>query len=394
MKNASLLLICFALVASCSSIKRSQKEINKGNYNSAIDIAVGKLQKNKTKESNQELIPLLEDAFQKNSESANKRIEFLKKEGNPAHNKEIVNLYSELIHNQEKIKPLLPLYNAIEGREAHFEFLDYSSALIDAKEDYAGYLYKQSQSLMENNNKFDFRNAHESLTELLKITPNYRNAEQLQREAYAYGKDYVFIELKNRTQQIIPQRLERDLLDYNTYGLDDFWTEYHSLNRRDIDYDFDILLEFREILIAPERIVERVVDYEKEIKDGHTYQVDRNGNHILDENGNRIKIDRYITVKAKLFETIQSKALTVKGKVDYKDIKRQQITNSFPLETEFIFENIFASYEGDKRALPLDCIDFLSNRQVPFPSNEQMLIDASEDIKQRLGSILKRNQLR
>src|SRR5690606_7020334 len=163
---------------------------------------------------------------------------------------------------------------------------------------------------------------------------------------------------------------------------------------RDIDYDFDINLEFREILIAPERIVERIVEYEKEVKDGHTYQIDRNGNYVLDEDGNRIKIDRYITVKAKLYETVQSKALAVSGKVEYKDVKRQQITNSYPLQTEFIFENIFATYDGDKRALPLECLDFLNNRPVPFPSNEQMLIDASGDIKGRLGDILKRYKLR
>lgn len=393
MKNAAFIFLTLIMV-SCSGVKRGQKALNSGNYDHAIELAINRLQKGKDKKADQEQIVILEDAFKKIAERDLKRIDFLKRENNPANAREIYNLYTNLDNIQQGIAPLLPLYKGNNSNEARFSFNNYTNEIIEAKNNFANYLYTQSESLMRNNYKMDYRKAYHLLEELESISPNFKNSDQLQREAYAYGKDYVFVELKNRTQQIIPKHLERDLLDFNTYGLDDFWTEYHALNRRDIDYDFDINLEFREIRIAPERIIERIVEYEKEIKDGHTYQIDRNGNYVLDEDGNRIKIDRYITVKAKLYETVQSKALSVSGKVEYKDLKRQQITNSYPMQTEFIFENIFATYDGDKRALPTECLDFLNNRPVPFPSNEQMLIDASGDIKVRFSDILKRYKLR
>jgi len=394
MKRALLLLIGILLAVSCSSVKRSQKELNRGNYQTAIDVAIKKLQKNKTKNSHQELIPVLENAFQKMTESSLRRIEFLKKEGNASNNREILYLYSNLERVQNRLRPLMPLYNIKEGREAYFDFTDYGSKLIEAKGDYASFLYDESRSLMDRNNKLDFRKAHNLLSELQKVSPNFKDAEQLLREAHYYGTDYVFVMLKNRTNQIIPARMERDLLDFNTYGLDDFWTEYHSIDRRDIDYDFEVTLEFRQLLISPERIQERQIPLEKEVKDGYTYQVDRSGNYVLDSLGNRIKVDRFIVVKGTLYETTQTKALALSGKVDYYDVQRRQLMNSHPLETEFIFENVYATFKGDERVLSIDDKQLLRNRFMPFPSNEQMLIDASDDIKGRLSAILKRNKFR
>lgn len=392
MKQILTLSLLFILTASCTGVKRGQKALYTGDYNKAIALAIDRLSKGKDKKADQEQVAILEDAFQKITERDLKRIQFLQGENNPANSGEIYYLLKNLNSIQQQIAPLLPLHRG--NKEARFVFNNYNNDLWEAKNKFSAYLYQSAQQLMGRNNKMDFRRAYEALDELQEVSPNYENSEQLMREAHYYGTDFVFVELKNHSMQIIPYRLERDLLDFNTYGLDDFWTEFHSLNRRDIDYDFDVTLEFKDILISPERIIERVVDYEKEIVDGFTYQTDRHGNYVLDSLGNQIKIDRYIKVNARLYETVQTKSLAVDSRVYYKDNPNQRIINSYPLATEFIFENIYARFEGDKRALPTECINFLNNRPVPFPSNEQMLIDAATDIKAKLADILKRNKFR
>jgi hypothetical protein len=63
--------------------------------------------------------------------------------------------------------------------------------------------------------------------------------------------------------------------------------------------------------------------------------------------------------------------------------------DKFPIGTEFIFENIFATFRGDERALSDEDLVLTENRFVPFPSNTQLLLDASDDIKGRLKEILK-----
>ena len=68
--------------------------------------------------------------------------------------------------------------------------------------------------------------------------------------------------------------------------------------------------------------------------------------------------------------------------------------NNFPLETEFIFENVFATYTGNKKALTKDDLKIIKNEFVPFPSSEQMVYDAGETIKEQLKRILNDNNFR
>ena len=78
--------------------------------------------------------------------------------------------------------------------------------------------------------------------------------------------------------------------------------------------------------------------------------------------------------------------------VSYIDLNTKQQVNTYPLSSEFIFEHIYANYQGDRRALENDLIALLDLRAVPFPSNEQMVYDAGEDLKNRLKDILVRHK--
>ena len=49
---------------------------------------------------------------------------------------------------------------------------------------------------------------------------------------------------------------------------------------------------------------------------------------------------------------------------------------------------MYANYDGDKRALDNDLVSLLQLARVPFPSNEQMVYDAGEDLKNNLKRIL------
>ena len=92
-----------------------------------------------------------------------------------------------------------------------------------------------------------------------------------------------------------------------------------------------------------------------------------------------------------MFITTQVKSVLVAGDVVYSDLLNNQNINSYPLSSEFVFENIFATFRGDREALTNEDLRFIQNRFVPFPTNEQMVLDAGEDIKIRLKEILKNN---
>ncbi|MAO49162.1 MAG: hypothetical protein CL527_10840, partial [Aequorivita sp.] len=79
------------------------------------------------------------------------------------------------------------------------------------------------------------------------------------------------------------------------------------------------------------------------------------------------------------------------GTVVYMDLNRRRQLNSFPISSEFVFENVFAKYRGDERALTPEDRRLLNNYFIPFPNNEQMVFDAGTNIKERFKEILRDN---
>tara|TARA_R110002124_G_scaffold227889_1_gene393169 strand:- start:68603 stop:69784 length:1182 start_codon:yes stop_codon:yes gene_type:complete len=391
MRNTTTFLGLFLLLTACSSVKRNEKFLAQGNYDQAIELAVKKLQKDKNSERNDAHIVLLEEAFKKAVDDDNRRLTFLKKENKPSNAKEIYSIYRELAYKQDIIRPLLPLYSNSLNRNAIFKIEDYNDELIASKQALVNYLYNEAAVYMNRETVQDYRTAYHIYCELDELERNYRDVNALKNDAHFFGTNFVFVTLNNRSGQIIPHSLENELLDFNTYGLDDFWTEYHSERQQNIDYNFGIVLNFREIAIYPERISEREERRTKRVVDGWEYKLDVEGNIVKDENGNPIKIDTYKTVSGNLYITLQSKSVFVGGDVIYRDLINRRDIDKHPLTSEFVFENAFASYRGDKRALSSDDGKLLQNRFVQFPNNATMVLDAGEDIKYRLKDILKNN---
>ncbi|MHA7831493.1 MAG: hypothetical protein ACX93O_10350 [Flagellimonas sp.] len=392
MKRFILLTVVIVLGA-CSGVKKTQEALNTGNYTTAMNKAIKNLADNKTKKGHQEYIVLLEEAFAKNAAREQQEIAFLQNDGNPANLETIYNKYLQLKQIQQRIRPLLPLYINDEGRNAEFNFVNYDNQILNTKDDLAEHLYQNATDLLASAKyKADFRAAYEDLKYLEEINPGYRETVAKMDEAYNKGLEFVRVNIANQTQQIIPERLESELLDFNAFGIDNFWLQYHTNPLENVKYDYAMNLDFMEINVSPERINETQIIKEKQIKDGWEYLLDRDGNVVKDSLGNKIKVDKMRTVSCKFIQFTQTKTAQIGAKVSFTDLRNGQEINSYPLSSEFLFEHIFANYQGDKRALEDDLMLYLNAREVPFPSNEQMVYDAGEDLKLRLKNIVSKYQ--
>jgi hypothetical protein len=381
------------VLGACSGVKKTQEALNTGNYNAAMNKAIKNLAENKTKKGHQQFIVLLEEAFAKNAAREQQEIAFLQNDGNPANLESIYNKYVQLKQIQERIRPLLPLYIVDEGRDARFNFVNYDNQILNTKDDLSEHLYQNALNLLASAKyKSDYRAAYDDLKYLQEINPGYRETVAKMDEAYNKGLEFVRVEIANQTQQIIPERLEAELLDFNAFGIENFWLQYHTNPLENINYDYAMNLDFMEINISPERINETQVIKERQIKDGWEYLLDQDGNVVKDSLGNKIKVDKMRTVTCKLFQFTQFKSAQIGAKVSFTNLRDGQVINSYPLSSEFVFEHIFANYQGDKRALEDDLLLYLNAREVPFPSNEQMVYDAGEDLKLRLKNIVSRYQ--
>lgn len=391
MKKA-LLLITIILVSSCNSAKRAQRELSTGNYVKSINIAVNQLQRNKTNRRAQRQMLILEEGFQKLKQRDKKRIKFLQRENIASNSVEIHDLYVQLNDIQNKIRPLLPLQNESQSRPMQFEFLDLDQKIIDAREEMVSYLYEEANLLLNTGDKFSAREAYNDLNRIESLRPNFRNTRQMLNEARLLGTDFILVTLLNTTDFTIPNRVQNMLLDFNTYGLDNEWTAYHTERNQDLDYDYGIRIQFTDFLFSPDMLREREIVLEEEVVDGWEYKKDARGAFIRDNEGNRIKENVYVTVSGVMIQSLQQKSVAVQAQVVFRDIKSGQNINNFPLASDFVFENISGVFQGDARVLSDEDKALLNNRPVPFPSNEQMLIDAGEEIKQNLKAILVRNK--
>jgi hypothetical protein len=183
-------------------------------------------------------------------------------------------------------------------------------------------------------------------------------------------------------------------LDFSTYGLNDKWTVYHSNKQRGIDYDYGMMINFRQIYISPEQIKEREFVKERIIKDGLKKLIDANGREVLDEKGKVVMVDNLRTVNARIYESRQFKSCQITAKVDYVNLRSNQLLQSFPVTSEFTFENIYSTYKGDRRASDDSYYSYFDKRAVAFPSSEQMIYDTGEDLKAKLKDIISRNRFR
>jgi len=392
MKKFTSLAFAFFIFASCS-VKQAQNQLSAGNYDDAIMTAANSLRNNKDKKRKQEHVYLLEDAFAKAKERDERSINLLAKDANPANLEKIYNIFQLMNNRQEVIRPLLPLRLMQGNRNASFKFEDYSDQIVSSKNALSKYLYNNALNAVMLGDKAQNRQAYDDLLYLETINPGFKDVKKLTADARAKGSDYISVTAKNETNLIIPQRLQNELLNFSTFGLNDKWTVYHSNRLPNTKYDYGVVINFREINISPEQVREKEFINEKLVKVGTKKLLDTRGNVVKDSLGNAIMVDNMKTVKMRINEFHQFKACQVSAQVEYIDLQQSALMQTFPLSSEFIFENIYATATGDRRAAN-DQYAYLNNKPVPFPSNEQMVYDTGEDLKAKLKTIIANNRFK
>ena len=363
-----------------------------GNYYEAIQMAVDQLQKGKTNNKTQDQKLLLQQAFKKYTDKKTDQIKFLRKEDDYKNAENIYTAYLDLKKVQNQIKPFLPMQHPKQRKPLKFDIKDYSDEILKSQDQYLSVLYQDAQNLINPNDPLACRDAYYKFEKIHEINPNYQDVAMLKNDAYQMGLEFVHVKAYNDTNQVIPEPLLAELLDFDTYGLNDFWTVYHREIQDNINYDYDIVIGFQSIIFSPERVIEKEQSLKGMVEETY-YQRDENGNIIRDENGDKLTYTEEIEAEGTLQTIRQVKSAQVTAKVEYFELPNEQRTATHNLNSEFIFENVYGNFSGDERILTDQEVDIVNNNGVPFPSNEQMLLDAGDDIKNRLKRILKRNKI-
>lgn len=372
-----LVLLAFAIfVTSCA---RTQKLVEQGRYDEAVELATRKLSGKKRKKIKH--VKALEKAFEKATQQDMQRIARL--ENRPGSEERIVDIYRHIRLRQEKVAPLLPLLS-VKGYQAEFRFVKVDELETAAMKKAAKALYTTAEYQLvdaERGDKLAARDAFHNLEKIENYFSNYRNVNELKFKARELGTTHVLFEMKNNAQVILPSEFENEVLRMGVDELNSGWNQFHLSESATEKIDLKVRMNLTQIDVSPERIKEREYVDSKEIEDGFDYVLDANGNVMKDTLGNDIKVPRRVLIRARVFEVFQSKAAIVSGHLEYFDARNGDLIRSTPISVEAVFENYASNFTGDRRALSAFSRGRCDTRPLPFPLDEELLMQAAEEMK-------------
>lgn len=383
------LIICLSILLLFGACQSSTKLLRRGDYDAAIWKSVKKLTRNKEKSKE---ILVLQEAFKKANDRDKENITYLKKEGKPENWDDIFNTYSKMSQRQQMVKPLLPLYIAEQGREAHFDFLNYDDELIQAKKNATDYFYAHALSFLDRNNQADARQAYYELQKVKSLSDNYQNVDRELARAKQMGTSYVLFKMKNATPTPLPPTFESDLTKISLTELNTTWVTYHTSQTGDINYAYIILVNMKNINVSPEGLKESTTTETKTIPDGFDYVLDSKGNVKKDSMGNDIKIPRTKTLSCNVTELYQTKKAIISGTLDYINNSNGQLLKTIPIASENFFEYRSYNAQGDLNALKPETKDKLQYKPMPFPPSFDMLLQAGGVLKNMVKQLIYDNK--
>jgi uncharacterized protein YceK len=380
-----IILTLTILLSGCGS---SKKQLEKGNYDAAIQKAVKQLRKDKT---DAKQIDILEQAFKVANEQDNERVRMLKMEAKANNWDQIYLVYKALNDRQSLVRTVTPLN--MKGRSVDFPYVDYMPEMINAKQKAADFYYAHGNELMKSGIKESYRQAFAEFVRAKEYVGDYEGIDSKIQEAKIQGMSRVFISIQNSSILKFPKEFEDDLLALDLPRLNSEWVEYHTQNLNDnTQYDYFVNVNVRNVAVSPDQSQHLDSVIKRDIEDGYSYVLDKKGNVMRDSVGNDIKQKKYKTVQCALVETIQTKACRIDGDVEVIQVNPNKVVKKDPIGARSDFENISSRALGDLQALNAKQLERTKTSIVPFPTDIEMIMRCSESLKLAIRGMIQNDR--
>jgi hypothetical protein len=373
------------LLSGCGS---SKKQLQKGNYDAAIDKAVKQLRKDPGDVKN---IDILDQSYRVANERDNERIRFLKMEGRPNNWDEIYLVYKSLSDRQSYVRTVTPLNK--NGRTVDYPYIDYMPEMVNAKRKAADYYYGHGTELMKTGIKENYRQAFAEFIRAKNYVGDYEGIDQKIEEAKYLGMSRVFVSVQNSSIIKFPPEFEQDLLQLDLPSLNTEWVEYHTQNlNANTNYDYYVNVNVKNVAVSPDQTIQKDSVIKRDVEDGFTYVLDQRGNVKRDSLGNDIKLIKYKTLQCALIESIQTKACRIDGDIEVVQMNPNKVLKKDPIGAQSTFEHISSRALGDTQALTPELLQRTKTSPVPFPSDIEMVIRCSESLKMAINGAIQNNR--
>jgi hypothetical protein len=375
MKAMKLLVLLFPMVMlSCS--KSGKKALESGEYYQAALQSIEKLRKDSDNDKSLEVLP---NAYKLAQEDLLRDISRAKMANQQFKYERVVDDYAKLNELHDRIEKCNACRKIVSPDSYFREYEDAVEMAATERYDYADALLRKGT--IESG-----RTAFESFNELIRYAPNYKDVNSKAEEALFLGSYHVVVE-----QPGINSKMYQYSNDFFRGKIDEFLQTNRRINKfirfyqpaeakqLKLDPDHIVRLEFIEFVVGETNLKSEKVNVTS--KDSV-----RTGTAKIDGKN----IDVYGLVNAtvtRFHKSVRSRGLLSMEIYDYKS-KKVLLRDELP--GEFIWDNKWASFNGDERALSkldLEAVKF--KEQMP-PPPQQMFIEFCKPIYDQFSSRIKR----
>ena len=385
-RTFAIVFVSALLLAGCGSAK---KQLESGNYDAAINKAVTEIRKNPKSSKD---IETLERAMDIAIDQDNERIRYLKMEGRANAWDEIYLIYKKMSDRQSMVRTVTPIEYG--GRTIQWPYVDYMQEMVEAKKKAADFYYAHGKELMENGTKDSYRQAYSEFVRATEyVGDGYEGIDQLLQEARYLGISRVYVTVKNFSSVNFPDEFEAELLALDLPRLNSEWVEYYTtIPQNDTQFDYLVNVNVRTVGVSPDKQFQRDTLVKRTVEDGFDYVKDERGNVMKDSLGNDIKVKKYKELQCALIRTFQIKECIIEGDVEMLSLYPEKTIKKEPIGATSNFDHISARAIGDENALSDDQKRMLKSEVVEFPTDLDMVIMCTENLKAAIRGFMETNK--
>lgn len=304
----------------------------------------------------------LKENYLKANQADRDRIQALLATGQPDIWYDIYKVYEKLDNRQQLVLTIPEKSFLLLGTEK----IDYQHDLNESKYKATAYLYAHAVKLLQVSKPEPARQAYEELLKVAGINSSYRDIDKLIRKAILGGASNVLSEMHNRTGKLISTSMVEQL---SIIIWDLKKARYGQVKPAVVDnsWPFTLRVILDEIEIGPDQVKNLEYQEERDMYQGET---------VVD------------TIRCLVSESRQLKKALLIGSLEYYDPRIGQVINIVPIKVETIFSNAYATLQGNPGAAGDDTRKLLESKKVAYPSDEQMILTATEEFVKKAKNIL------
>jgi hypothetical protein len=250
--------------------------------------------------------------------------------------------------------------------QAGIVFTDYKKSLSESKYKAATYLHAHGEKLLQSEKPGDARQAYIELLQVASLDNSYKNLDKLIRKAILKGATNVEFEMHNRTHKTISPAMT-DQLSIIIWEFKKAKYGQVKPTVTDKSFSFTLRVILDNLEIGPDQV--RDLQYQEE---RDVYQ----GDQVVD------------TISCLIDESRQLKKAQLIGSLEYYDNQTGQVVNRIPIKVESVFTNAYATLQGNPAAAGEATVELLRAKKAAYPSDEQMILDATQEFSRKAGEII------